>query len=190
MCIILCTGTHCKGCGFVSVSHALTDVCVCVCPPLLRDAFEELSELERTGASGGASEAGRTVLQPLWATRLSSVTHQPTNTHWALPNRWFGMTENLSPVLLITVHIFLSLGTLSFFKTKQAMVASVAKAGSDVSTQSQRPSLQVCSEMRDSALKRKKRADCTLFIKPWEILALNFSGFFYLIFYDLLNLLL
>uniref|UniRef100_A0A674BVX7 Ubiquitin carboxyl-terminal hydrolase n=1 Tax=Salmo trutta TaxID=8032 RepID=A0A674BVX7_SALTR len=30
-----------------------------------KDVFEELSELERTGASGGASEAGRTVLQPL-----------------------------------------------------------------------------------------------------------------------------
>uniref|UniRef100_A0A6Q2Y1U1 Ubiquitin carboxyl-terminal hydrolase n=1 Tax=Esox lucius TaxID=8010 RepID=A0A6Q2Y1U1_ESOLU len=30
-----------------------------------KDVFEELSELERTGSSGGTSEAGRTVLQPL-----------------------------------------------------------------------------------------------------------------------------
>ncbi|XP_064831892.1 ubiquitin carboxyl-terminal hydrolase 37-like isoform X2 [Oncorhynchus masou masou] len=30
-----------------------------------KDVFEELSEMERTGASGGASDAGRTVLQPL-----------------------------------------------------------------------------------------------------------------------------
>lgn len=162
----------------------LTAVCVCVYL-LLRDVFEELSELERTGASGGASEAGRTVLQPLWATSLSSVTHQPT--HWALPNRWvgFGMKENLSPVLLITIHIFLSSGTLCFFKTKQqAMVASVAKAGSDVSTHSQRPSRQVCSEMRDGALKRKKR-DCSLFIKHRDIRPELFR-LLYLIFYDLL----
>lgn len=132
MCIIY-TGTHYSGCGCL-------DSLLCLFPPLLRDVFEELSELERTGASGGASEAGRTVLQPLWATSLSSInhTHQPThsNSTELFPIRCVGLKRTLLQYYW-SPSTFCPLQALCPFKKKKTQQTKVASVRLKTSAQIQ-----------------------------------------------------